>query len=65
MLVIPQKYQIHLFGAVDDLWVDLDSEELIVVDYKATSKLEDVSIDADWQISYKRQMEFYQYLLRK
>ena len=60
-----KKYQIHLFGAVDDLWVDLDSEELIVVDYKATSKLEDVSIDADWQISYKRQMEFYQYLLRK
>ena len=55
----------HLFGAVDDLWVNLDSEEIIVVDYKATSKSTDVTIDADWQMSYKRQMEFYQYLLRK
>ena len=26
-----------LYGAVDDVWFDLDTEELIVVDYKATS----------------------------
>ena len=31
---------------------------------KATSKSGEVSIDADWQIAYKRQMEFYQWLLR-
>ncbi|NIO43366.1 MAG: hypothetical protein GTO41_26365, partial [Burkholderiales bacterium] len=41
-----------------------DTGDLIVVDYKATSKNGEVSIDADWQISYKRQMEFYQWLLR-
>jgi hypothetical protein len=35
-----------------------------VVDYKATSKDSEVNIDAEWQISYKRQMEFYQWLLR-
>jgi hypothetical protein len=35
-----------------------------VVDYKATSKAEAVSLDADWQIAYKRQVEFYQWLLR-
>jgi len=52
-----------VYGAIDDLWIN-DSEELIVVDYKATSKKEEVSIDADWQISYKRQMEVYQWLLR-
>ena len=55
----------HLFGAVDDLWINLDSQELIVVDYKATSKKAEINIDAPWQMSYKRQMEFYQYLLRK
>ena len=36
----------------------------MVVEYKATSKNSEVSIDAPWQISYKRQMEFYQWLLR-
>ena len=53
------------FGAVDDIWFDLDSKEMIVVDYKATSKADAVTLDADWQIGYKRQMEFYQWLLRK
>jgi RecB family exonuclease len=54
-----------LSGAIDDLWRDLDSGEVIVVDYKSTSKSGEVGIDADWQISYKRQMEFYQWLLRR
>ena len=45
-------------GFVDDVWFDTDSEELVVVDYKATAKNGEVSLDADWQISYKRQMEF-------
>lgn len=55
---------LHVFGAVDDLWVN-DSGEVIVVDYKATAKDREVSIDAAWQISYKRQMEVYQWLLRQ
>lgn len=54
----------ELSGAIDDLWVDPETNELIVVDYKATAKDGDVDIDAEWQISYKRQMEFYQWLLR-
>lgn len=54
----------HVFGAVDDIWTNKDGE-LIVVDYKATAKQSDVNLDADWQISYKRQMEIYQWLLRQ
>jgi hypothetical protein len=54
-----------LTGAIDDLWRDLGTGELIVADYKATSKAAEVSLDADWQDSYKRQMEFYQWLLRR
>lgn len=54
---------LHVFGAVDDVWVN-DDGELIVVDYKATAKDAEVTIDADWQMSYKRQMEVYQWLLR-
>jgi CRISPR/Cas system-associated exonuclease Cas4 (RecB family) len=54
----------HVFGAVDDVWVN-DDQELIVVDYKATAKTSEVSINSAWQISYKRQMEVYQWLLRQ
>ncbi len=55
---------LHIFGAIDDVWVN-DDGELMVVDYKATSKNKEVSIDSDWQISYKRQVEVYQWLLRQ
>lgn len=51
-------------GAVDDLWVGPDGK-VIVVDYKATSKDGEVSLDAEWQDGYKRQMEVYQWLLRQ
>jgi len=50
-------------GAVDDIWIN-PKKELLVVDYKSTSKEGEVSLDADWQIGYKRQMEIYQWLLR-
>ena len=50
-------------GAVDDIWVS-PTGEVHVVDYKATSKDGEVSLDAEWQDGYKRQMEVYQWLLR-
>lgn len=53
-----------VFGAPDDLWVTPDGQ-VIVADYKATSKDKEVSISAGWQISYKRQIEVYQWLLRQ
>ncbi len=52
-------------GAIDDLWIN-SKNEYIVVDYKATSKEEKItSLNKEWQNSYKRQMEIYQWLLRK
>lgn len=60
-----ERTNLELFGAIDDLWRDLGTGELIVADYKATSKAGEVGLDAEWQISYKRQMEFYQWLLRR
>ena len=60
-----EETDLLLTGAIDDVWIDLDTEELVVVDYKSTSSNEEVNLDKDWQISYKRQMEFYQWLLRK
>ncbi|TSC81317.1 MAG: hypothetical protein G01um101419_837, partial [Parcubacteria group bacterium Gr01-1014_19] len=51
-------------GGVDDVWVN-PKGELIIVDYKATSKESEITLDAPWQIGYKRQMEVYQWLFRK
>jgi len=52
-------------GAVDDVWVS-PKGELIVVDYKATSKDATINaLDQDWHDGYKRQMEVYQWLLRQ
>ena len=51
-------------GGVDDVWVN-PKKELIIVDYKATAKNGEVSLDAQWQDGYKRQMEVYQWLFRK
>lgn len=58
------KLNLTISGAVDDVWHN-DNGELHIVDYKSTSKDEEVNLDADWQIGYKRQMEIYQWLLRK
>ncbi|MFM8335704.1 MAG: PD-(D/E)XK nuclease family protein [Opitutaceae bacterium] len=52
-------------GAVDDLWEN-SSGELIVVDYKATSKAAEITeLNDDWHAAYKRQIEIYQWLLRQ
>ncbi len=52
-------------GAIDDLWVD-DEGNHIVVDYKATAKSEPVTeLNDEWHEGYKRQMEVYQWLLRR
>jgi hypothetical protein len=59
-----QPTNLIITGAIDDLWIGGDQRH-IVVDYKATSKAGEVSLDADWQIAYKRQMEIYQWLLRR
>jgi len=52
------------FGAIDDVWIN-PKGELIIVDYKSTSKDGEVTLDAPWQIGYKRQMEIYQWLFRQ
>ena len=51
-------------GGIDDIWSAPDGK-LIIVDYKATSKDEEITLDDEWKIQYKRQMEIYQWLFRK
>lgn len=60
-----QPTNLLVFGGIDDVWIDDNTGDLIVVDYKATAKDKEVNIDSPWQISYKRQVEVYQWLLRQ
>lgn len=53
-----------VFGAIDDIWVTPDGT-LHVVDYKATSTQKEISLDDQYKQGYKKQMEFYQWLLRQ
>ncbi len=61
---IHQPTNLLVTGAIDDVWINNDGE-LIIVDYKSTSKEEKVTLDKEWQIGYKRQMEVYQWLFRQ
>jgi hypothetical protein len=54
----------RIYGGIDDIWVNPQGE-LIIVDYKATSKDSEVNLDAEWQEGYKRQVEIYQWLFLK
>ena len=55
-----------LYGAVDDIWVN-EEGELVVVDYKATgNKTAKTELPVGgFYDSYRRQMDFYQWLLRQ
>jgi hypothetical protein len=53
---------IELFGLIDDVWVHPDGS-LAVVDYKATSTAAAITLDN--RHGYKRQLEVYEWLLRR
>jgi hypothetical protein len=52
----------EVFGIVDDLWMSADGS-IAIVDYKATSTGGAITLDG--RDGYKRQMETYQWLLRR
>ncbi|MGQ0429354.1 MAG: PD-(D/E)XK nuclease family protein [Gammaproteobacteria bacterium] len=52
-----------LFGAIDDVW-QASSGELIIADYKATARMEPPSAEKLYP-SYRRQMDVYQFLMRR
>jgi hypothetical protein len=58
------KTNFILFGAIDDLWQN-PQKELYVVDYKSTSTTKKISLEDQYKQGYKKQAEFYQWLLRQ
>ncbi len=53
-----------VFGKVDDVWIG-KSGEIFIVDYKATSTSQAITLDGDQKDRIKREVEVYQWLFRK
>ena len=61
------KTNFIIYGAIDDLWLNKDNDEVVVVDYKATSNkygVDYVNSKMAYHKSYLRQLDFYAYLLK-
>jgi len=58
-----QPTNLLITGGIDDIWINSQGE-LMIVDYKATSTEKEITLDDEWKIAYKRQMEIYQWLAR-
>ena len=60
---------LEIHGGVDDIWYDLDSKKLVVVDYKAQSTNTAVEtsayLNSIYHQGYKIQMDIYVHILRK
>ncbi len=58
------KTNLSVRGGVDDVWVRPNGE-LHIVDYKATAKRTEITLEGDLGAQYKRQAEVYQWLFRQ
>ena len=61
------KTNFTIYGAIDDLWLNKDKDEVIVVDYKATTNrygVDYVNSKMSYHKAYLRQLDFYAYLLK-
>ncbi len=63
-MVVDEKSNLLINGLVDDLWKDSNGN-IVVVDYKSTSTTKEISLNDEYKVAYKRQMEIYQWVFRK
>ncbi|MFL2640211.1 MAG: PD-(D/E)XK nuclease family protein [Dehalococcoidia bacterium] len=60
---------IELFGGIDEVCIDLDSDQLVIVDYKSQATKYSVEIDrylaGTYHQNYKIQMDIYAYIFEK
>ncbi len=63
--VIHAPTNFKITGAIDDVWLNNQTKELHIVDYKSTSIAGEVSLDGEYKESYKRQVEIYQWIFRQ
>ena len=60
-------------GGIDDVWQNVETRELHIVDYNSTSQgvmspkkePRKINLEGRWKQAYKRQIEMYQWILRR
>tara|TARA_B100000886_G_C20403438_1_gene483638 strand:- start:922 stop:1692 length:771 start_codon:yes stop_codon:yes gene_type:complete len=65
---IDYELNLELKGAIDDIWIDKKTNELIIVDYKSTAKKvidEKKWLNDKFTDPYLKQMNFYTYIFEK
>ena len=65
---VHEPSNLKIGGGLDDVWQNLKSNKLHVIDYTSTSLKSpdrELSIDEPWKIAYKRQMDLYVWVLRR
>lgn len=61
-----EKTDLIITGSVDDVWIDIDTNELVIVEYKSTSTQKEIDLNdgTPWKEQYKRQIDIYQWLFK-
>ena len=67
------KANLIIGGGLDDVWQDVNTKELHIVDYKSTAGrkneegtgLAEISLNGVYKQAYKRQMDIYQWIMRE
>jgi len=60
-----KETNLNICGIVDDIWQNTKTQELHIVDYKSTSTDYPISLDSQYKLGYKRQMEIYQWIFKR
>tara|TARA_Y100001960_G_scaffold276201_1_gene306216 strand:- start:553 stop:1347 length:795 start_codon:yes stop_codon:yes gene_type:complete len=63
-----EETNLKVGGGLDDVWLNTDTGQAHVVDYKSTSQKSpnrEITLDDWWKASYKRQMDFYIWVMRR
>ena len=65
---LDEENNLILSGGIDDVWLDKNTDSIVVVDYKATAKTDGVAdniLEQEFYDAYGRQMDFYFWLFKK
>ncbi len=62
--VLHEPTNLNIRGIVDDIWANKNGV-LYIVDYKATSTKEEISLEDKYKQGYKKQVEIYQWIYRE
>ena len=68
MNIVHEATNLKIGGGLDDIWLNHQTEQLHIVDYKSTSQKsagKEITLDDKWKASYKRQMDLYVWVMRQ